>query len=52
MGVAGSLVENPRPHLPGRVVADMLGVTAGEIGDPVMVFVLMEGDDGLSHEIF
>jgi len=40
---------DPGTALPGRVVADVPGVSAGEIGDPVMLFVLMEAGDWLGH---
>jgi hypothetical protein len=41
----------PRAALPGRVVADMLGVSTGEVGDPVGIFVLVEAGDGLKHAL-
>jgi hypothetical protein len=31
---------------------DMLGMSAGKIGDPVLVVVRMEGNDGLEHGDF
>jgi hypothetical protein len=37
--------EEPGAKSPGRVVADVLGVAALEVGDPVEVGVLVEGDD-------
>ena len=40
---------DPGTALPGRVMADVSGVSAGEIGDPVMLFVLMKSDDLLVH---
>lgn len=45
MGFATFRSDNPRTIRPGRIVADMLGVAAFEIGDPVAMVVLMEGDD-------
>ena len=35
--------------MPRRVVANMLRMSAGEIGDPMAFFVLMEAGDGLEH---
>ena len=37
--------EDPGAKGPGRVVADVLGVAAVEVGDPVGLLVLVEGDD-------
>jgi len=39
-------VQDPSPGLPGREVAQVLGVAAGQLGDPVAVLVLMESADG------
>jgi len=39
------LGHHPRPVLPRRIVAHVLGVPALEIGDPMLFFVLMESDD-------
>jgi hypothetical protein len=33
-------------------MADMLGMSTGKISDPVLVFVLVEGEDGLEHGDF
>lgn len=41
--------EYPRPHLPGGIVADVLGVAAFQIGDPVCLVILMEADDSSIH---
>lgn len=41
--------QYPRPVLPRRVVADVLIVTAGEFGDPVVFNIEVEGGDGLLH---
>jgi len=38
-------VEHPGAGLPGWLVAQVLGVAAGQLGDPVLVVVLMEPDD-------
>jgi hypothetical protein len=44
--------EDPGAEGPGWVVADVLGVAALEVGDPVGVFVLVEGDDfALGHGV-
>lgn len=39
----------PRPHLPRRVMAHMLGVTAFEVCHPMFLIVLMESDDLPRH---
>jgi hypothetical protein len=36
---------DPWPDLPRRIVADVLGVTAVEVGDPVLFLVLMKTND-------
>ena len=36
---------DPLAYLPGRIVPHVLGVTAFEIGYPVLLFILMESDD-------
>jgi hypothetical protein len=41
--------SNPRAALPGRIVADMLRVSAGKIGYPMRCFVLVKADDLLIH---
>jgi len=38
-------VEHPRARLPGRLVAQVLAVTAGQLDHPVAVFVLMKARD-------
>lgn len=37
--------DHPWPDLPRRIVSDVLGVPAVEIGDPVILIVLMEAND-------
>lgn len=37
--------EDPGAESPGWVVADVLGVAALEVGDPVGLVVLVKGDD-------
>ena len=37
--------ENPRTHLPRRVVAHVLGVAALQVGHPVILGVLVKTDD-------
>ena len=41
--------EHPRALAKRRVVAHMLSVAAGQLGDPVAVVVLMPAGDGLVH---
>ena len=36
---------DPGADAPGRIVADVLGVAAVQVGDPVAAVVLVEGDD-------
>ena len=38
-------VQDPGPGLPGRLVAQVLGVAAGQLGNPVPVVVLVESED-------
>jgi len=38
-------VEDPGAGLPGWLVAQVLGVAARELGDPVLIVVLVEPDD-------
>ena len=38
-------VEYPGAGLPGWLVAQVLGVAAGQLGNPVPVVVLVESDD-------
>jgi hypothetical protein len=44
-GFSSLLGRNPFSHLPRRVVPDVLGVTAIEISDPVVLVVLMKAND-------
>jgi hypothetical protein len=37
--------DHPGPKLPRRIVTDVLSVTALELGDPVLFFVLMKTND-------
>jgi hypothetical protein len=37
--------DNPGTRLPGRIVPDVLGMTAFEVGDPVLVVILVKADD-------
>src|SRR5579872_2543032 len=41
---------HPGADLPGRIVADVLGVTALEIGDPVPLLVLVKANDPALHQ--
>ena len=34
--------NDPRPHLPGRIVANVLGVAALEVGNPMVLVVLVK----------
>jgi len=43
------LRQDPRPHLPWRIVAHVLIVTALQFGDPVAGLVLMESGDAACH---
>jgi len=38
-------IEHPGPGLPGRLVAQMLGVAAGQLDHPVPLFVEVEAGD-------
>lgn len=38
-------VKHPGARLPGRLVAQVLGVAAGQLGNPVPVFILMKTGD-------
>lgn len=40
---------HPRPDLPGRVVAHVLGVPALELGDPVLLLILNVAHDTSLH---
>jgi hypothetical protein len=51
LGDSAGFGLRPRAILPGRVMAHMLGVSAGKVGDPVVFFVLMEGYDLLMHNL-
>ena len=39
-------IEHPGARLPGRLMAQVLGMAAGKLGDPVPVLILMKADDG------
>jgi hypothetical protein len=39
----------PRSQLERRIVTNMLGMAAFEVGDPVLLFILVEADDTLIH---
>jgi len=43
------LVDHPGPKLEGGAVADMLGVAAGKLGDPVARVVTVKADDRSLH---
>lgn len=42
--------EDPGAVFPGRFVANMLRVTAFQVGNPVSVFVLVESNDSAFHQ--
>lgn len=44
-------LDDPRPELKGRLVAHMLPVAAGELGDPVAASVPVITDDRAPHRI-
>ena len=46
---AALLRYDPWPHLPWRIVAHVLIVTALQFGDPVASLVLMESGDAACH---
>jgi hypothetical protein len=37
--------DDPGTVLPGRIVPDVLGMTTFEVGDPVVVLILVKSDD-------
>jgi len=37
--------DDPGSVLPGRIVPDVLGMTTFEVGDPVVVLILVKADD-------
>src|SRR6478736_806455 len=41
--------DDPWPHLPRRIVPNVLRMPARELGDPVPFVVLMESDDWTLH---
>jgi hypothetical protein len=41
--------DDPWPIRPGRLMADMLGVSAGQVCDPITHSVLMKPNNGLVH---
>jgi hypothetical protein len=47
MDVRGATFSSQEPgaESPGRVVADVLGVAAGQIGDPIAFEILVKRDD-------
>jgi len=45
VGGAAFRTDDPRADSPRWIVADVLRVAAFEVGDPVVVFVLVEGND-------
>jgi hypothetical protein len=40
---------NPRPVRPGRLMADVLMVSALELGHPMLLFILVITDDAFLH---
>ena len=52
MFFATLLVNDPGPQFPRWMMPHMLGVTAGEIGNPVCILILMKTDDGLGFSFF
>jgi len=46
-----SLRDDPRPHLPRRIVPDVLCVAALQIGDPVTDVVLVISNDATRNRI-
>ena len=44
--------EHPWAHLPRRIVADVLVVATGQLGDPVALVVLMKARDRLLHDSY
>jgi len=38
-------IQDPGARLPWRLVAQVLGVAAGQLGDPVPVVILVESED-------
>ncbi|AZC28955.1 hypothetical protein C4K38_0976 [Pseudomonas chlororaphis subsp. piscium] len=38
-------IQDPGPGLPGRLVAQVLGMATGQLDDPVAVLILMKADD-------
>jgi len=40
---------HPRPDLPRRIMPDVLGVPAFQVGHPVSVRILVESDDASGH---
>ena len=41
--------QHPEPVLPGRIVANVTGVAAFEIGYPMLLVILVESDDSAFH---
>jgi hypothetical protein len=44
------LGDDPRANLPGRIVTDMLRMTALEVRNPVLLFVLVKINDSTKHQ--
>ena len=45
--LAALLFDDPGAQRPRRIVAHVLAVAAGQIGDPVFLLILMKADDDL-----
>ena len=46
---AACLRGNPFPLLPGRVVAEVTGMPAGQVRHPIRLFILMKPGDACFH---
>ena len=44
------IVEHPGPLVKRRPVADVLAVEARQVGDPITIVILAEGDDASTHQ--
>ncbi len=49
--IASILGQHPGAVHQGWVMANMLGMPAGKVSDPMGFFILMEGDDGSVHNV-
>ena len=49
MGTPPFFRRDPGPHLPGRIVPDVLGVPTFQGGHPVSLVVLVEGNHAPLH---